>query len=307
MTRLCSSGAPEVKDQAGAWAQAGPAVEPRGIAAVASLVHSLAVESAQGTLATAARHHLETGGKRLRARLALAAGAAVGAERTERIAVAAACELVHNASLVHDDLQDGDRFRRSHETVWSRFGEGVAVCLGDHLLSAGFRAVAQAEGGSGSLVGLLGQRVTDLSSGQAEELALCRAGRAADWVTYEQIAALKTAPLLSLPLELAFRQVGEEDCYGEAVLGFAHGFGLAYQVHDDIEDLRVDGRGAADLPAVHAVRALITEGHGEGALQEAGERGRTHLQAAGRWLRDLPAGLTAELEEQMDRLRRGLG
>jgi geranylgeranyl pyrophosphate synthase len=269
-------------------------------------MRELACSGEGSLLATAAAYHLDSGGKRLRAHLALEAGWQLGLIGRSRVAVAATCELVHNASLVHDDLQDGDRYRRGGEAVWSRFGEGAAICLGDHLLSAGFRALARAGGDSASLVDLLGERVAELSSGQAEELALCRAGQVGDWASYERIAALKTAPLLSLPLELPFRLAGGADGYGEAALGFARGFGLAYQIHDDIEDLRVEGRRPEDLPPVHAVRALIAEGHGEGAVGEAAERGRAHLQAAGRWLGYLPTALAAELEGQMDRLHWGL-
>lgn len=274
---------------------------------VSALMAGLVGTGGEGILAAAARHHLGSRGKLLRARLALTAGRALAVSSSERVAVAAACELVHNASLVHDDLQDGDRHRRGDEAVWSRFGEGVAVCLGDHLLSAGFRALARVGADSTPLVERLGERVAELSSGQAEELALCRAGQAADWPAYERIAGLKTAPLLSLPLELILLRAGSEDCYARATADLARAFGIAYQIHDDLEDLYVDYQPASELPAVHAVRAL-RGGAGEAeAAREAGQRGRGHLQEAERWLRGLPGELAAELEGQLERLRQGLG
>ncbi|MFB6262683.1 MAG: polyprenyl synthetase family protein, partial [Bradymonadaceae bacterium] len=80
------------------------------------------------------RHHLQTGGKRLRAMLPLAVGRRLGADPDALLPFGAACELLHNATLVHDDLQDGDRTRRGESTVWSTFGSERAINLGDAML-----------------------------------------------------------------------------------------------------------------------------------------------------------------------------
>ena len=78
---------------------------------------------APGMLGTAARWQIEGDAKRIRARLALAAGHAMGADMLVVVRVAAAVELLHEASLVHDDLQDRDTLRRGKSTVWVEFGD----------------------------------------------------------------------------------------------------------------------------------------------------------------------------------------
>jgi len=76
---------------------------------------------------------IETGGKRLRAVLRLRVGEAVGADPAQLVPFGAACEMLHNATLVHDDLQDGDRLRRGRATVWHRYGAAQAINLGDAM------------------------------------------------------------------------------------------------------------------------------------------------------------------------------
>ena len=77
---------------------------------------------AQSTLAQMTTYHMRTGGKRLRALLPLAVAERMGRPPAELIPFGAACELLHNATLVHDDLQDGDRVRRGEQAVWVRYG-----------------------------------------------------------------------------------------------------------------------------------------------------------------------------------------
>ncbi|MEO1174347.1 MAG: polyprenyl synthetase family protein, partial [Myxococcota bacterium] len=101
-------------------------------------VEKLMVELATGSKAEKTgdivREHLSTGGKRIRARLALAAADALGATADSSIPWAAACELLHNATLIHDDLQDGDELRRGQPTAWVRHGMPSAINAGDLLL-----------------------------------------------------------------------------------------------------------------------------------------------------------------------------
>jgi len=90
----------------------------------------------------AARYHLEAGGQRVRARLALHACEALGVVGDQAVRLAACVELLHNASLVHDDLQDKEKLRRGLPTVCAAFGPDVALCTGDLLLSAAYGALA---------------------------------------------------------------------------------------------------------------------------------------------------------------------
>src|SRR5215211_7540453 len=92
------------------------------LAEVETLMDRLADEAGGEPAGAMVRRHLATGGKRIRARLALAAMEALDEPREAGVAWAAACELLHNATLVHDDLQDGDRVRRGRPTVWALHG-----------------------------------------------------------------------------------------------------------------------------------------------------------------------------------------
>ena len=82
------------------------------------------------------KYHLQSGGKRFRAILALLAAKIFGLDKKSSINVAVCCEFIHNESLIHDDLQDRDLLRRGQPTIWSRFGDHSAINLGDYFISA---------------------------------------------------------------------------------------------------------------------------------------------------------------------------
>jgi hypothetical protein len=87
------------------------------------------------------RELLESGGKRLRARLALATLEALGEDRQKGVAWAAACELLHTATLLHDDVQDGDTVRRDRPTAWRSHGVAQAINAGDLALMLPYSAI----------------------------------------------------------------------------------------------------------------------------------------------------------------------
>ncbi|RUR27195.1 polyprenyl diphosphate synthase [Vreelandella andesensis] len=199
----------------------------------------------------ASLYHLETGGSQLRARLALLSGMAFKSSSAHRIAAAAASELIHNASLVHDDLCDGDSERRGQPSVWKRDNRGVALCTGDLLLTAAFRAALYSDQPKNSLalVQLLTERSGQVIAGQSIELA-SRGSNDIDFqrtthhqrlvpsfTKYLQATLAKTAPLIALPLEAAALggNITERQC--EQLQRFAEAVGLAYQIIDDLDDL----------------------------------------------------------------------
>ena len=110
-------------------------------AIVEAYLGELALMPELGTLDEPMRHALSGGGKRVRPVLCLAAGEALGADPTRVLPAAAAVELVHSFSLVHDDLPalDNDAERRGRPSVWAQHGEAVAVLAGDALLAEAFR------------------------------------------------------------------------------------------------------------------------------------------------------------------------
>ena len=191
----------------------------------------------------AVSHHLQSGGQRLRARLALSAGKAVGLKEDDCIILAAVVELLHNASLIHDDLQDRDEFRRGHQAVWSKFGSDIAICCGDLFLSASYAALANVSKASalGKMYQTMHHRSSEAIFGQCADLSITAEQMHLD--AYIAIVRAKSGALLSLPLELVFLLSGQHSalpCTEQACKDFAVGF----QIYDDLLDIDVDQRQA---------------------------------------------------------------
>lgn len=228
----------------------------------------------------AAGYHLGSGGSRVRARLALHAGQALGLVPGDAVALAATAELLHNASLVHDDLHDREKLRRGTQTVWAGFGDAVAVCVGDLLLSAAYGALATIRDPRHlpELLALVHARTTMVIRGQCAELSE-RGQQIDDMAVYERIAVGKSGALLSLPLEMAFVVAGQSAWMGEA-RSAAEAFGIGYQIVDDMEDVEGDAGDDAGPRAVNALLVLKAAGHGSNAFEKARQIGLHHLDAA---------------------------
>jgi geranylgeranyl diphosphate synthase, type I len=183
--------------------------------------------------------HLRTGGKRLRARLALATLEALGGDRSAGAAWAAACELLHNATLIHDDVQDGDRTRRGEPTVWATHGAAQAINAGDLLLMLPYLALERldvADGTRWRLARTLAHCASAVARGQAAELAL---DRTADhtWSGYRAVIAGKTGALFRLPAEGAALLVGRGEETARAIGVEFERLGVVFQLQDDVLDL----------------------------------------------------------------------
>ncbi len=246
---------------------------------------------------TAATSHLASGGHRVRARLALHAGSALGLSSHDAVAVAATAELLHNASLVHDDLQDRGELRRGTQTVWAADGDEVAVCTGDLLLSAAYGALAGVRDSRllPELIALVHARTAMVIRGQCAELS-ARGKQIDDMAVYEEIVIGKSGALLSLPLEMAFAAAGKKAWMGEARRA-AEAFGISYQIVDDMEDVESDAGGDAGPRAVNALLVLKAAGYGPNAHAEARKIGLRHLRAAVESADRLPNGAGAYLRE----------
>ncbi|MQS12972.1 polyprenyl synthetase family protein [Streptomyces kaniharaensis] len=179
-------------------------------------------------------HLAAAGGKRLRPLLVLL-GAEFGDPSAPGIPQAAAiAELVHLASLCHDDIMDGAATRRGVPSVHARYGERAAVLSGDWLLARA--AQLAAELGSAA-VHLNAQAAGRLVAGQLRELT--GPGPDVDPVThYFHVAAGKTAALLSMALGIGAVQAGAPASAAAALTEYGEQLGIAFQVADDLLDLR---------------------------------------------------------------------
>lgn len=183
------------------------------------------------------RYHLTSGGKRLRGRLTLAGGLSLGLCVEDVLPAAAAVELLHNASLVHDDLQDGDVARRGHETVWKRFGKDTALMLGDAMIAAAFAEAAQGPC----------QATAEVARSMSGCVAMLADGQRLDtappdiehWTpaAYEELARLKTGKLFALALDLPLILAGASAAERRACTLALECIGVGFQIRDDLRDL----------------------------------------------------------------------
>jgi len=233
----------------------------------------------------AALRHLASGGHRVRARLGFEAAERLGLARNDAIVIGATAELLHNASLIHDDLQDGGMIRRGQPTVLAAFGADVAVLSGDLLLSSAYSAIAQFSRPAmvGEMIRLIHRRTAQVIRGQCGDLSV-RTHPVTEITRYEEIAAGKSGALLSLPLELALLGAGFRDALDLAHEA-AESFGIGYQIVDDLNDAASDGQFTLNLLNVLTARHPEAE-----ANRIARETGARRLDFAISAANRLPAG-----------------
>jgi geranylgeranyl diphosphate synthase type I len=205
-----------------------------------------------GLANAAALEHLSSPGKQVRASLALHSALSLGLDFRGAVSIAAACELIHNASLVHDDIQDGSDLRRGKSTLWARHGRDIAICAGDLMISASYAALAQVGGPHISRASArMHERISQVIHGQVSDLA-AKDAASTTFFQYRTIAVAKSAPLLGLPLELSLIHAGRLDCLVQAERA-ADAFALAYQMADDVEDVESDmANGSLNAVAIFA-------------------------------------------------------
>ncbi len=216
----------QVMDEAEAWL-------PSLMAAVESRLAEL-VEGHGEALAGDARATLKAGGKRLRPMLVLLCAGPEAGDRARR--GAAAIELVHMATLVHDDVLDQAPLRRGLPTVMATSGAERATAVGDLLLSRAFAELGEGDDGGG-------ERQVELLAGASVGLALGELAQRQDaWdVTtsaerYLERCRLKTARLFECAC-LIGRASGETDAAAEDLSSFGREIGLAFQLLDDVLDV----------------------------------------------------------------------
>ena len=230
----------------------------------------------------ALRHLLFPGGKRLRPALALAACEAVGSPPARALPVAAAVELIHTYSLIHDDLQcmDDDAERRGRPTVHVAFGEAVAVLAGDALQALAFELLARAgEAPADARLAALAELAAAAGSrglvgGQADDLAFAADGaEAADRI--EDVHARKTAALFAAATAGGALLAGARPDAVARLRRFGHELGVAFQIADDVLD-RADDEPCSLARALGVgparARATARLARALAAIEDLGER-----------------------------------
>ncbi|HEX3479310.1 MAG TPA: polyprenyl synthetase family protein [Kofleriaceae bacterium] len=225
----------------------------------------------------AAMHYAATGpGKRLRPALLIAAAEACGASRKRALPAAAALEMLHAYTLVHDDLpaMDDDDVRRGRPTVHIAFGEAIAILAGDGLLTAAFGALAELGPGAAAAVALVARRAgaRELLAGQAIDLTSSLA-ELRDIAAVERLHAAKTGALFAAAAELGGITAGATPPVCADLGRYGMAIGIAFQHADDRDDhelVELAGVAAARMRALCSEARAIAAGFGpRGATLDA--------------------------------------
>ncbi len=202
------------------------------LARVESLLADSAVSSVE-ILQEAALHILSSGGKRLRPQLVLLVSQLLAGDPERAVPVAAACELVHTATLVHDDIVDESDSRRGKRAVRFFFGNSAAVLMGDYLVVQAFKLLARDP--DRRLWPLLADVIAQMCEGEVLQIAV-RGDTSIPLPTYELIISSKTARLMSLCCRFGALVAGADGVRAQAAADFGYHLGMAFQVQDDVLD-----------------------------------------------------------------------
>jgi len=219
-----------------------------------------AVDGLPASLAHVVGYHLgwwdeqgrpvDAGGKTLRPALVLLAAEAVGGDAADAVPAAVAVELVHNFTLLHDDVIDGDAERRHRPTAWRAFGSAAAILAGDALITQAMELL----GTGGDRVArqgtrLLGQATQEVMGGQSDDVAF----ESRDDVAIGEVVAMaeaKTSALIRVSCELGALYGGGDPDRVARLADYGAAIGLAFQHVDDL--LGIWGDPAATGKPVHS-------------------------------------------------------
>jgi geranylgeranyl diphosphate synthase type II len=243
--------------------------------AVETYLRSLAFAPELGGLEEALRYSLESGGKRVRPVLCLAVAEANGASVDDALPAAAALELVHTFSLVHDDLpaMDDDDERRGRPSAHVAFGEGVALLAGDALLAEALRLGLTYE--SEDVARDLADATLGMIGGQYRDIT-------GDDRDLEELHRLKTGRLFVAAVRLGLDVAGVARGARDEWVAFGEEVGLLFQVVDDL----LDGDGYAERLGAEEARRLAEEVAARARARLDGTDGDTEV------LRELVDALT---------------
>lgn len=221
---------------------------------VEELLRATAADSSYELVSEASTHLIKAGGKRLRPALVLVTSRAGQVGREETDLAAAAVELLHLASLYHDDVIDETPLRRGVPSVHSQWGNEVAILAGDFLFASG--SLLGARAGS-EVPAILARALADVCEGQiAETQWVGEIGRTADH--YVETIRRKTAALFRASCELGGVTAGASPLYRPALAAFGENLGLAFQIVDDLLDFVGDPRVTGKTPGTDLKEGVFT-------------------------------------------------
>ena len=234
----------------------------KGLQEVETLLRSQ-TNGAHPDLGTALEHLLASGGKRIRPALGLLTAQMLGAPHDELITLAAAVELLHTATLVHDDLIDGALMRRGNPTLNARWSPPATVLTGDFIFARAAKLAADTK--HLPLMKLYAETLAVIVNGEWTQLFTAR-GLTSRENYYKRIYA-KTASLIEMTTRAAAMISPVEDGMVESMRAYGYNLGMAFQIVDDVLDFTGDQaevgkpvgsdllQGLVTLPAIYYAEA----------------------------------------------------
>ena len=193
-----------------------------------------AVENFEPEIRGMAAYCLDTTGKRLRPTMVFVSGwQGDGVVSEELVRAAGVVEMVHLATLVHDDIMDRAEIRRSRRTASREFGPDAAVLLGDALFSQALHIASQFP--TTEVCRLVSESTRKVCSGEIMQ-TLRRRDISISLAEYRRMIDLKTAELFRASCFLGARLSGHDPAFAAAADRFGHHLGIAYQIYDDLVD-----------------------------------------------------------------------
>jgi octaprenyl-diphosphate synthase len=184
-----------------------------------------------------AHHLIDSGGKRLRPMLTIAAAKLCGYEGAGHVRLAAAVEFMHTATLLHDDVVDDSDYRRGKKSARLVWGNQASVLVGDFLLGQAFRMMVDV--GSLSALKILSNAAAVIAEGEVMQLAAAK-DTATTEDDYLQIIAAKTAALFSAATEVGAAIAQRPAAEQTALKSYGRNLGIAFQLVDDALDYSGD-------------------------------------------------------------------
>ncbi len=260
---------------------------------------------------------LKCGGKRIRPLLVLLTANALAHQQKQHIELATAIELIHTATLLHDDVVDNSSMRRGHETANTLWGNEASVLVGDFLYSRAFQLIVKLK--NLKILDIFSNATNIIAEGEVLQLLNCHNPHTTE-AAYFEVIERKTAKLFEVATETGAALATESQIYTKAMQHYGLHLGIAYQLIDDALDYSKDTgknigndliEGKPTLPFIYALRRgtfsevkilkkAIEEGSPDnltdimeiiestGAIEYTAKLAKTHAEKAHTKLLDIP-------------------
>jgi geranylgeranyl pyrophosphate synthase len=224
-------------------------------------------------------YHLNTGGKRIRPALAIITCEALGGDTKKVLPFAAACEILHQWLLIHDDIEDKDKIRRNKETVWAKYGLAHGINIGDYMSHKVFELILNSKNYGVDekkilkLVDIIVNTAIRTAEGQSMDINLRNSSNPTEKEYMEMVKA-KTSYYLTVPMVGGAIIADADEKIIKKILEYGEKIGPAFQISDDLLDL-TSGKGRKEVGRdIKEGKKSILTIH---CLQKCGRDGRKKL------------------------------